>query len=181
MRLLSTLALTTLLIFACNSDDDEQSSTIQVNDLSIVTGMLLRDQNGQPIAEVGTPNDYNELYLYPNPPDDLQTAILPSGEVSSVYILPAEKNTDYTEAEVNSVYDNFEGYSEEELENNSVRSTAASTANQQIQYRTDGLAPGYYRVIVTSTTNVQYGASIFVDSTLFFPTEVGLFIMSEWE
>ncbi len=166
---------------SCNDDDSSNDPSIaEVTDLEIVTGILLTDQNGQGIGSVGNPNTYNGLILYPNPPAGVQTAVLQSGEISEIYIIPAEKNSDFSRTEVMSAFNDFEGYEVADIQAGSTQNFSVSPANRQVQYRTDELAPGYYRVIAASAAGEQFGSAIFVDSTLAYPTEIIDSLNADW-
>ncbi|MFK8057896.1 MAG: hypothetical protein AB8F78_17345 [Saprospiraceae bacterium] len=181
MRLFIFLLLSTTVFLSC-TDDDTETPSVEVTDLEIVTGVVLTDANGQGNGSVGNPNWYNGLILYPNPPQDVQTAALQSGEeITEVYVIPAAKNTDFTSAEVMDAMENFDGYTAAELQTNAVVTSSQEPSVTQFQYRLDGLNPGYYRVIVTDVLGIQHGSNIFIDSTLSYPSGLTDFLISDWQ
>ncbi len=172
MRTSLLLSLAFLIIVSCNDDDDDLP-TVEVTDIEIVTGIALTDVNGQGFGAVGNPNNYGDLVLFPNPPEDVQTAILTSNEnIVSLELVPAEKNGEFSEIEVSAAFDQFEGYPEDEIQALTSRSLTSSQPLASFRYQLDGLAPGYYRVIATDEAGAQHGSAIFIDSTLSFPGEI---------
>lgn len=180
MRTILLAFIAAITLYSCK-DDDTQTPAVEVTDIGIATGVVLTDANGQGIGSVGNPNWYNGLILYPNPPADVQTAALQSGEgIREVNIIPAVKNTDFTSAEVMDAFNQFEGYTSSEIISASTRTINIQPSSAQRQYDLSGLAAGYYRVIVTSEAGDQHGSTIFVDSTLTYPTGILDFLNSEW-
>lgn len=177
------LTASALLFFSCKDDEPVvDNSSIEVTDLEIATGVVLTDENGQGIGSVGNPNWYEGLILYPNPPADVQTAGLQSSAgIVDLQILPAEKNTDFTAAEVTNAFTEFEGYPDEEVQAKAVRSVTGISATANLQYRLDGLSPGYYRVIATDESGKQHGSTIFIDSTLSYPNELRDSLFADWQ
>jgi len=187
MRLLVLFLCSGVLLFCCKSDDDTNGNNSEIpetniDDLSIATGVVLTDENGQGIGSVGNPNWYNGLILYPNPPADIQTATLQSGRsITDIFVVPAEKNSDFSASEIMDRFTDFEGYSLNDIQSKSVRSATTFSTSAQIQHSLSGLAAGYYRVIVIDQDNVQHGSTIFIDSTLTYPNALIDFLVADWE
>ena len=165
-----------LAILACNSDDDQATPPIVVQapaaQLTIVTGLDLKDFNGAELGVLGTPNIYGEAVVYPNPA--VNTILVQVGAGSTllqkIWLVSASKrDTAFTASEVTEAMMDFAGYAADSLAAGSIRLIEPGSPSAVVNLEVGSLEAGFYRVILEDVSGVQHGTSIFIDPNSRYP------------
>ena len=142
MKNILLLLLLGFCFAGCN--EDEVQTTASATSLEIVTGIFLRDVNGQPLGKLGNPNVKQDGTSFSPNPAEGQVFIFSDTAISTVWIVPANKNTNFPNENFSVLLENVQ-YEEAELNSKSIRSftTNGSTI---FALRIDDFPTGYYRI-----------------------------------
>jgi hypothetical protein len=151
------ILLITILIFNCNSED---SNSIVETELSLLTGINLIDNNGNPNGKFGNPNILinNQITVYPIPVKNV-IFINSNENISTVWIIPAIAEKIYQQTDFNTKL-NTDTYNE-----NQIKSTAEIESldinKNSFSLNLSTLKSGYYRIFM-KIDNSLYWENIYI-------------------
>mgnify|MGYP001280564072 FL=1 len=157
-----TFLFSFLLFYSCSGNEDNLSLKSET-DILLVTGIILRDNQGQYNGKLGNPNVFgsNNLSIAPNPVRDrLYISCLDSKcTLSDVWFVPAVAEKVYQLTDFNSLL-NSSLYEESQIESNA-ELTFKNKDKRNMYLNIESLKAGYYKVFV-KINGIVYWENIFV-------------------
>ena len=154
-----TFLFSFLLFYSCSGNEDNLSLKSET-DILLVTGIILKDNQGQYVGKLGNPNVFgsNNLSIAPNPVDD-RLWISSVYTLSNVWFVPAVAEKVYQLTDFNSLL-NSSLYEESQIESNA-ELTFKNKDKRNMYLNIESLKAGYYKVFV-KINGIVYWENIFV-------------------
>jgi hypothetical protein len=145
-------------LISCSKNDDNGNSNNDETNIDLITGIELKDSNGQEIMILGNPNIFNKkkFNVYPNPAMNIiiiRTSP-PTDSISEVWIRSAQANKVYQNTDFQSIL-NSSTYSESQIESNSVLQTLDVNLFS-VLLNLDSLNKGYHKIFVKINGNIYW-------------------------
>ncbi|NRA92275.1 MAG: hypothetical protein HRU26_06250, partial [Psychroserpens sp.] len=103
-----TVLLVFMLLLSCNNSDDENGNDqTPINNINLVTGLVIAPDEFSSGIRLGNPNTLvNQTLVYPNPPINNMTVLSAFGaNMEAIWIVPGQEEMIYPEIDFSSVYD----------------------------------------------------------------------------
>ncbi|QOD61426.1 hypothetical protein H9I45_02955 [Polaribacter haliotis] len=148
---------TIILIFNCNSDE---SNSIVETELSLLTGINLIDNSGNPNGKFGNPNILinNKITVYPIPAKNV-LFINSNENLSKIWIIPAIAEKIFQQTDFNTIL-NTHTYDENQIKSNAELESLDINKNS-FSLKLNTLKSGYYRIFM-KIDNSLYWENIYI-------------------
>ena len=179
------LLLSFLTLFACEKEkthtDPPGPENPELN-LNIVTGIQMRDENGQPIGNAGNPNSKSgEISVFPNPLIDAANVFILNGFLDEIWILKGTQNMAFTTLDFTSILENHEVPIDSISDNKIMEFGLPSDQDiRAITLNLQNLETGYYRIFYKTKAGEIFWDNLKVDKTS-DPGERISNLLDEWK
>lgn len=170
------LLILSISLFSCPSSDEGNGTN--ADDFDLLTGIELRDQNGEGIGKAGNPNNRkDDIIFYPNPAGNVGAVFSISTDIAQVWLIPALQNTDFQNTDFTNVLANTD-YAIATLSAAAV--LEVMPAGNNFSLNLEGLAAGYYRIFYLKTDEQLAWDNIYIAPQTNDLNAVYLGILDEW-
>lgn len=157
-----------LTFFACKKKEQPHDDPIFQDPelaLNLVTGIQMRDANGQAIGNAGNPNVKNgEIGVFPNPMVDVANVFIIDGFLEEIWILPGTQNKDFSDLDFNSILENHKVPLDSITENKIMEFGLPDDQDvQAANLNLSNLETGYYRIFCKTASGEIFWDNLKID------------------
>lgn len=145
------------LNIGCGDDDASSVNIASPDDISIITGIELRQTPDDAALSFGNPNVKNNgVFVFSNPTIDFFSVSARNvGEIRNIWIVPGKVENIYQDVDFQAILKDVT-YADQEIAQLSVQSLDGLRGSNEVTVNVKDLASGFYRVFVKTTETLHW-------------------------